>query len=51
MNQDLICPQYKCEINYNEQFWKKYLKNEINFALFKNVSEQIGGREKQVKDV
>lgn len=50
-NQDVICPEYKCDINYNEQFWKKYLKNQINFALIKDISEKIGDLEKQVKEV
>ena len=38
---ELICPEYKDEINYNEEFWKRYLKNEINFAIIKDVSEKV----------
>jgi hypothetical protein len=46
-----LCPDYKEEVNYNEEFWKKYLKNEINFAIIRDLSEKLAELDRQVKEV
>jgi hypothetical protein len=51
LTKELISPEYKEEINYNEEFWKKYLKNEINFAIIKDLSEKLAELDRQVKEV
>lgn len=38
-------------MNYNQQFWKTYLKNEINFALIKELKERTAELQELVKEV
>lgn len=33
-------PDFKAEVNYNEEFWKAYLKNELSFSMIKEISEK-----------
>jgi hypothetical protein len=38
--QELVYPDFKPDVNYNEEFWKTYLKNELSFSLIKDVSDK-----------
>lgn len=51
LKKELILPEYKDDVNYNEEFWKKYLKNQINFAIIKELTEKIAELEKQMLDI
>lgn len=41
MMKDLIFPPFNTEANYNEEFWKTYMKNEASFAHIKEVSDKV----------
>ena len=49
MTQDLVFPEFKNDVNYNEEFWKTYLKNELSFALIKELSERTTELQELVK--
>ena len=51
LQKEPILPEYKDDVNYNEEFWKKYLKNQINFAIIKELTEKIAELEKQMLDI
>jgi hypothetical protein len=38
--QQLVFPEFQTKVNYNEEFWKTYLKNELSFALIKDLSDR-----------
>jgi hypothetical protein len=35
-------------VNYNEEFWKTYLKNELSFSLIKDVSDKTAQLQSEV---
>lgn len=42
-------PDFKAEVNYNEEFWKTYLKNELSFSLIKDVSDKTAQLQGEVE--
>lgn len=44
-------PEFKSDVNYNEEFWKTYLKNELSFALIKELSERTSELQELVKEI
>lgn len=49
--QELLYPEFHNEINYNEVFWKTYLKNELSFSLVKELSERTSELQDLVKEI
>ena len=51
LSQQLVFPDFRNEVNYNEEFWKTYLKNELSFALIKELSERTTELQELVKEI
>jgi uncharacterized small protein (DUF1192 family) len=47
--QELVYPDFKPDVNYNEEFWKTYLKNELSFSMIKDVSDKTAQLQNEVE--